>query len=212
MRGGDDIREPRELRRRHLIRRAANIHRRARDAALAQCVGQGLLIDQIAARQIDEKGVRLHPRQSRLPDQIFGLLIGDREAHHIVRAAEQIVERHMFDIGVVDGHEGIGDRDLHAQRLGDERQRPADAAIADDAKTAAGELAPHHDLGLAARMIVRGRARYAARQIDHEAERKLRHRRDEAGRRPRHQHAGCRCGIDVDIADIDRAANEGAQL
>ncbi len=61
-------------------------------------------------------------------------------------------------------------------------------------------------------MVVGGRARDAARQIDHEAERELCHRLDEAGSGLRHQHADFGGGLDVDVADIDRAANEGAQF
>ena len=126
--------------------------------------------------------------------------------------AKQIVERHMPDAGVADGRKGIGDQNLHAQHLGDPGQIAADAAIADDAEAAAGQLPAHDDLGLAPGMVVRGRARNAARQIDHEAERELRDRLHEAGTGPRHQHAGGGSGFDIDVADIDGAADEGAQL
>ena len=61
-------------------------------------------------------------------------------------------------------------------------------------------------------MIIRRRPRHPARQIDQEADRELRHRRHEARPGPRHQHTRRGRGCDVDIADIDRAANEGAQL
>ena len=119
MRRRDHIRKSCELRRRHLVRRAADIHRRASDALLAQRRRQRGLIDEIAAGQIDEEGVRLHPRQRRLPDQIFGLFVGDREADDVVGAGKQIVERQMPDIGIADGREGIGDHHFHAQRLGE---------------------------------------------------------------------------------------------
>src|SRR5260370_311286 len=52
----------------------------------------------------------------------------------------------------------------------------------------------------------------AARQIDQKAERELRDGGNEAGPCPRDQHAGRACGLDIDVADIDRAANESAQL
>ena len=61
-------------------------------------------------------------------------------------------------------------------------------------------------------MIIRRRTRHAARQVDHEAERELRHRRHEAGRGARHQHAGLRRGRDIDVADIDGAADHRAQF
>ena len=66
--------------------------------------------------------------------------------------------------------------------------------------------------GLRSGMVVGGRARNAARQIDHEAEREFGDRLDEAWPCPRDQDAGRGRGIDIDVADIDRAANEGAQV
>ena len=118
----------------------------------------------------------------------------------------------MLDAGVADARKGIGDQDLHAQHLGDISEVAADAAIADDAEAAAGELPAHDDLGLAPGMIVRRRARNAARQIDHEAERQFGDRLHEAGPGPRDQDAGGGSRIDIDVADIDGAANEGAQV
>ena len=62
-------------------------------------------------------------------------------------------------------------------------------------------------------MVVGGRARNAARQIDHEAEREFGDRLDEARPGPRDQHAGRGRGVDIDVADIDRAQREeGAQV
>jgi hypothetical protein len=51
------------------------------------------LVDEVAARQFDEEGVPLHARQRRPPDQVFGLLVGDRETDDKVRSDKQIVER-----------------------------------------------------------------------------------------------------------------------
>ncbi len=155
--------------------------RRAGNAVLAQRRRQCRLVDQIAARQIDEKGVLLHPRQGRLPDQILGLFIGDGETDDIVGARQEIVERHMLDCGIADGREGIGDQNFHAQHLRNRRQMAADAAIADDAEAAAGQLPAHYDVRHPSGMIVGGRARHAARKIDHEAEREFGHRLDETG-------------------------------
>ena len=66
------------------------------------------------ALQDGEEILPLHPRQCRLADQVFGLLVGDGKAHDIVGAAEQIVERHMLDAGIADARKGIGDQHLHA--------------------------------------------------------------------------------------------------
>ena len=58
---------------------------------------QRRLVDEIAARQVDEEGMRLHARQRRLPDQVFGLLVGDGETDDVVGSDKQIVERHMLE-------------------------------------------------------------------------------------------------------------------
>ena len=118
----------------------------------------------------------------------------------------------MLETLFADGRKGIGNQNFHAQHPGDLSQVTADAAIADDAEAAAGQLPAHDDLGLALRMVVGRRARYAARQIDHVAEREFGDRLNEAGSRPRHQDAGRGRGVDIDVADIDRAADEGAQV
>jgi hypothetical protein len=49
-------------------------------------------------------------------------------------------------------------------------------------------------------------------EIDHEAERELGDRIDEARARARDQDAGRRGGADVDVPDVDRAAHEGDQV
>ena len=118
----------------------------------------------------------------------------------------------MCDAGVVDVGKGIGDQDLHAQNFGDVGESTADMAIADDAETAAGELPPHDHLRLPSGVVVRGRARNSPRQIDHEAERKFGHGLNKARSGAGDQHASGGCRLDVDVADIDRAADEGDQL
>jgi hypothetical protein len=165
------------------------------------------LIDGIAARQVDEERVRLHPRQRRLPDQVLGPFIGDRKADDEVGLAQEIVELHVLNIGVIDGRKGIGDQNLRAQHLGDSGK-----VAAENAEAAVGQLPIHDDRGLAPGMIVGTGARNAARQIDHEADCQFRHRLDEAGAGLRDQHAGARSCIDTDVADLDRATDEGAPL
>ena len=80
------------------------------------------------------------------------------------------------------------------------------------AERAAAQLAAHARRGAGARAIGEGGIRDAARQIDHEADRELGHRIHESGARARHQHAARGGGADVDIADVDRAADEGDEL
>ncbi len=138
MRRRYDIWKPRQLRCRHLIPGAAYVDRRAGNAVLAQRSGQCSLIDQIAPGQIDKKRVRPHARQGCLPDQILGLFVRHRETNDVIGPCEKILKRDMLDISVIDSDEGIGDQNRHAQRFRDRRQIAADAAVADDAETAAG--------------------------------------------------------------------------
>jgi len=202
----------RQFRCRHLIPGTADVQRRSGNAVLAQRRDQRSLIDEIATGQIDEECVRPHLRQGGLPDQILGLLIGNGETDDIIRTRQQIVERHVPDRGIADRCEGIGDQNFHAEHFCQSGKVAADAAIADDAEPAAGKLPSHPDFRHPSGMIVRGRARDAAREIDHEAERELGHRLDETRARLRHQHAGRGRRRHVDVADIDRAADEGTQL
>jgi hypothetical protein len=80
---------------------------------------QRRLVDEIAARQVDEEGMRLHARQRRLPDQVFGLLVGDSETDDKVGSAQQIVERHMLKSCSLTVAKGIGNQNFHAQHPGD---------------------------------------------------------------------------------------------
>ena len=61
-------------------------------------------------------------------------------------------------------------------------------------------------------MVKLGRARDAAREIDQGAEHLLRDRGNEARARLRDEHARLARGEHIDIADVDRAAQESDQL
>ena len=89
-------------------RRAADIHRGAGDA-VSRTPRRRRLVDQIAARQVDEVGMRLHPRQRRLPIR-FSVCSGNGEADDKVGPDKQIVERYMLETLFADGRKGIGDQ------------------------------------------------------------------------------------------------------
>lgn len=129
MRSRYDIRELRQLRRRHLISGAAYIHRRPGNAVLSQRSDQGCLVDQIATGQIDEERVRLHVRQRCLPDQIFGTFVGDCQTDNVIGVAEEVFEQQMLYACVVNGCKWIGYQNLHAQCFCYPRKVLADAAI-----------------------------------------------------------------------------------
>src|SRR5882762_7378378 len=118
----------------------------------------------------------------------------------------------MLDTCLIDGCKWIGNKNLHAERDADLRKVSADAAVTNDAKTTARQLPSHHDLWFASGVVIRGCARNSPRQIDQKAECEFRHRLHEAGAGARDQHSRRGRSLDVDVADIDRAANECPQL
>src|SRR5712692_5986858 len=204
----DHVGPARELERGHLVRRTPNVDRGARDAPLLERPLERRLIDQIAARQIDEERTRLHLRESRGVHQILGFLGRDGEAYHEVGFGEQRVERRLTDAGRRDGLVRVADDHLHAERLADRREISADDAIADDPQGGALELTSGAGLRSAALAINERRARDVAREIDHEPERHFGNGGGKAGRRPGHQDTLRARRRHVDVADIDRAAQE----
>jgi hypothetical protein len=101
------------------------------------------------------------------------------------------------------------DEHAHPQSTGESDHFAADGAVADDADGAALELAAHARFWNLLFTVMNSGSADAARQVHQEAEHQLADRSDEAGARLRHQHAGLARRGDVDVADIDRAAQEG---
>ena len=93
MRRGDDVGARGEVERGLLVLRAADIHRGAGDALLVERARERRLVDQIAARQVDEEGGWPHVRESGGVHQVLGRLIGDGEADDEIRARQQVLER-----------------------------------------------------------------------------------------------------------------------
>jgi hypothetical protein len=204
----DDVGAAREIRARHLVGGAADIHCRPGDAALVEGAGKRRLVDEIAARGVDEKGGRLHACERRRVDEVLGLGGCDRERHDEVAGREQRGKVHLVDALAPHLDVRIGDEDAHAEREAELGEIASDRAIADDAERAAAELAPHSRDRRPAGTVGERRVRDAAREIDHEAEDVLGDGRDEAGAGLRHQHAGAARRRHVDVADVDRAAHE----
>ena len=114
----------------------------------------------------------------------------------------------MLQRRVVDALERVGDEDFHAEPEADRRQMGADGAVPDDAHGRAVQLAAHAHVRLAALTIGRRRVSDAPRQIDHESDRDFGYRGQKSRRCLRDQHARPAGGVNVDVADVERAAQE----
>ena len=211
MRRGDDVGQAGEFGRRHLVRCPADIHGGAGDATFGQGLRQCRLVDEIAARHVDEEGIGLHAPEGRLAQQVLGLLVGDGEADHVVGARQKIVERQLGEATIVDLGIGIRHQHGHAEPGQQRRQGARDAAVADDADRAAAELATDPDLRSPAGVIVGHGARDAARKIDQQAEREFHDRLHEARLGMGYQHTRPRGRFDIDVADVDGATHHDSQ-
>jgi hypothetical protein len=85
MRRGDDIRARGEARRRHLVRRTADVHGAAAEMARHERGLERLLVDQVAARDVDEIGAALHLREGTSVHKLLGLRAGEGERDDVVR-------------------------------------------------------------------------------------------------------------------------------
>ena len=148
-----DVGAARERRRRHLVRRAADVERGAGDAFCLERCGERRLVDQIAARQIDEIGRLLHRREGRSVHQVFGRLVGDGEADDEIGARQEIGQRDLRQPRGDDFFIGIGDQHRHAEGEREVGEIFADHAIADDADGCAFQLPAHARLRHAAGVI-----------------------------------------------------------
>ena len=116
----------------------------AADGPLAERREQRVLVDDRAARDIDQDRVGTHARELRGPDQALGRRAqrtgdpdevgGLEQPVQLVRAAEPVGRRVERARPADDRH------DPHAERPGADRDRLADVAVADAADGPAGEL------------------------------------------------------------------------
>ena len=132
MRHQDDVVHAREGRFRLQRLALEHVEARARDRAPVERRDQRLLVDDGAARGVDQVGRRLHRRQLRLADEVARLRVEGRVHGDVVGAAQQLVQRlHALDavgaehalaeVGVVRDH-------VQAERLGARDDRPRDVA------------------------------------------------------------------------------------
>ncbi len=87
VRRGDHVGARSEPRRGHLVRRSSHVERAARDVPGIERRLQRRLVDQVAARDVDEIGAALHLGEGGVVHQVFGFRRRDGERHDEVRFA-----------------------------------------------------------------------------------------------------------------------------
>ena len=99
VRRGNHPRMPRQHRRGHLVGRTSHIHGAAGQVADVQRLQQGALVDQVAARGIDEERTGLHRGEAGGVHQVLGCGYRWRQAHHMVGPCQQRAEFELLDAG-----------------------------------------------------------------------------------------------------------------
>ncbi len=121
------------------------VQRRARDAALLQQLQQGRLVDQRAARGVDQVAGRLHPREIIAAHKAPGAGGEHRVDGDDIRGGEQFFLGGIGDPGRIAGLPGqVGAPRLHVhtERLGDHRHLVAELAETNDAERFALDILP----------------------------------------------------------------------
>ena len=93
MRRGDDLRMAREIGHRHLVRRAADVERAPGEPSGVERGPQRLVVDEVAARRVDEVRAGFHLRERRRVHQLLGLVVRDDQANDEIRLREHC--RHL---------------------------------------------------------------------------------------------------------------------
>ena len=136
---------------RQQIRDAPSARARRRRARRRQCSrflqrpGQRRLVDDRAARRVDQIRRPLHPRERRLVDQVPRLGRQRHVQRDDVRRRQQAIERHRARCA----GSAAGARDVQRRACRTPpraRPRPADAAEADDAELLAAQLGAEHEV------------------------------------------------------------------
>src|SRR5712691_10917283 len=125
-----------------------DIERRAADCAVAQRGIDRILVDHLAARDVDEERCRLHQREAACIDQPGGLGAERGAQRHGVAFGQHAVElgqrEDALDAGLRLARAAVRGEDAHAKRRRTPRHLPPDPAIADDTERRAANLAVRH--------------------------------------------------------------------
>ena len=133
----------------------------------------------MAARQVQQQGAVLHPRQLGRPDQsrVVGTAV-NMQADHVALGQQGVERGHAAGVAERQSFGQIVENDPHAEPFRQHRQLRADGAIADDAQGLAAQLAragrglvplaPMHGGGLVGDVAEQGDGQ-ADGQFDHRA-------------------------------------------
>ena len=150
-------------------------------------LGERRLVDQTAARGVDEDRGRLHLLELFRPDHVLGL---GRERH--VQGDDVALAQDGVEIDQAGLREDVEGQHLHAERLGALADRLAERAVADDAERRAGDVAD--------RM---GQEAELARLVPHPVPRVLDVGEQVAPEREDERDDMLRHGVEGVVADID---------
>lgn len=193
---------------------AIDIQRHAAKVPGLQRGQQRRLVDQLAARHIDQPGAGFHAGQLARADQVPRLAVQHAVQRYRVTALEHLTEvnaaldRHVGRVRVVTEH-------LHAKGLCHASHRAADAPHADEAERLAGEVARHPawlgpgPAGAVHRVLDRLET---LGQREQQRERAFGHRLLGIGRHVDHGYAPFPGSVDVDRVDADAVLDDRTQL
>ena len=189
----------------------ADVHGKAAELSLIERRGDGVFVEQFAARHVDEQRSRFHRAEKLGVDEVPGLLGRRSEREHDVGLRNNV--GHIaeldaggrVDIGSVEGEYSQAHSDKQLREIGADKTEP------DDGRCLASNLAARPLWRSDVTSVVVRRVRDMARQVEIQGERKLSGRRHVARVGSRDQYARLRGFVDIDRADIDRAPQERQQ-
>ena len=196
--------------------------------ALAQSRGNGLLVDERVAREIEQHGVGLHERDLRGADHALRGIHGRHVDGDVVALGADVVEaRHVVYIlgkapSGVDRHVGVVAVHVHAQLNCSVGNKRADGAQADDAELLAQDLAAGKRLlgllgGLGDVLVVGvlaapgGAVDDAAAGQEHAAQHELLHRVGVGAGGVEHDDALVGAALERDVVHARAGAADGQQ-
>ena len=186
------------------------------DDALLECLGKVRLIDDAAARAVDEANARLHLLHLLHRDHALRLLRQRHVHRDEIGVLDDLVERRDLDaerFGALFINIGIVGEHIHVEGHRALRHARADAAHADDTECLAAQL--DADVLLAVPLALMHRLigdRDIAGHREHHGHRVLRCRNRVAARGVDDDDALGRRGRDVDVVDADAGAADDLEL